>query len=229
MFEALAKSHGQDVFKVSASIAAPAFIEAISSTNHDQPWVLTSAIEFATKYVSKDDAPSELVTAVEAALLNCVKDTEDRDIQQVRLHQWILSSSLSICQMQAGVECLNQLIKTHATVTLGWTDSTGRNGLDHSLTLVASLLDPSGDESGGLVVGDLVINLLRKAGDAILPVLPGLLEAMIKRMTNAKTPTFLQVSSYPSTPHDCLNFQYRASSSLLRCYYECIQTLHWTS
>jgi len=173
-FEALAQSHGHDVYRVSASLAVPTFIEAISSANPDQPWVPTSAIEFMTKYVSTDSAPSELVIAVEAALFNCMENTEDRDIQQV------------------GVECLSQLVKRHATIVLGWADAQGRNGLDHSLAVTSILLDPSGDESGGLVVGDLVINLLRKAGDAILSVLPALLEAMIKRMTTAKTPTFLQ-------------------------------------
>lgn len=80
-------------------------------------------------------------------------------------------------------------------MTLKWTDEQGRSGLNHSLGLTAILLDSGGDESGGLLVGDLIINLLRKAGDEILPVLPNLLEAMIKRMTTAKTPTFIQVSN----------------------------------
>ena len=48
------------------------------------------------------------------------------------------------------------------------------------------------DESGGLVIGDLIIHLLRRAGEAVLPVLPQLLEAMVKRMRTAKTATFLQ-------------------------------------
>src|ERR1700742_4959140 len=94
---------------------------------------------------------------------------------------------------KASVQCLNEIIKEHATIALNWTDEQGRSGLEHSLALTAVFLDPSGDESGGLFVGDLIINLLRKAGDAILPVLPALLEAIIKRMTTAKTPTFIQV------------------------------------
>jgi len=48
------------------------------------------------------------------------------------------------------------------------------------------------DESGGLVIGDLIIHLLRRAGESILPVLPELLQAMVGRMTSAKTATFLQ-------------------------------------
>jgi hypothetical protein len=49
-------------------------------------------------------------------------------------------------------------------------------------------------ESGGLVIGDLIIHLLRRAGDAVLPVLPQLLHAMVIRMPSAKTAQFLQVS-----------------------------------
>ena len=43
------------------------------------------------------------------------------------------------------------------------------------------------------MIGDLIIHLLRRAGEAVLPVLPQLLEAMVGRMRTAKTATFLQV------------------------------------
>jgi hypothetical protein len=59
-------------------------------------------------------------------------------------------------------------------------------------TLVAKLLQ-SQDESGGLAIGDLITHLLRRAGEAILPVLPDLLQAMVGRMKSANTATFLQV------------------------------------
>lgn len=61
--------------------------------------------------------------------------------------------------------------------------------------MVARLLQNE-DESGGLVIGDLIIHLLRRAGESVLPVLPDLLHAMIGRMTSAKTATFLQVSTF---------------------------------
>lgn len=48
-------------------------------------------------------------------------------------------------------------------------------------------------ESGGLVIGDLIIHLFRRAGDAVLSVLPQLLNAMVTRMPTAKTAQFLQV------------------------------------
>ncbi|OBZ68625.1 Importin-9 [Grifola frondosa] len=65
------------------------------------------------------------------------------------------------------------------------------SGLDSVLAVIAKQLQ-SEDESGGLVIGDLIIHLLRRAGDAVLPVLPQLLQAMISRMMTAKTATFLQ-------------------------------------
>jgi hypothetical protein len=75
---------------------------------------------------------------------------------------------------------------------LSWSDS-GRNGLDCVLSLIAKSLE-SQDESGGLVIGELIIHLLRRAGESVLPVLPELLQAMIARMITAKTATFLQVT-----------------------------------
>jgi hypothetical protein len=58
--------------------------------------------------------------------------------------------------------------------------------------IVAKLLQNQ-DESGGLVIGDLIIQLLRRAGEAVLPVLPELLQIMLSRMRTANTATFLQV------------------------------------
>lgn len=50
------------------------------------------------------------------------------------------------------------------------------------------------DESAGLTIGELIIHLLRRAGEAVLPVLPELLQAMVTRMLVAKTASFVQVS-----------------------------------
>lgn len=94
---------------------------------------------------------------------------------------------------QNGISCLTLLIRKDCNQLINWHDSNGRGGLDYVLALVAKMLE-SQDESGGLVIGDLIIHLLRRAGEAILPVLPQLLQAMVGRMTSAKTATFLQVS-----------------------------------
>ncbi|KAG2094819.1 armadillo-type protein [Suillus cothurnatus] len=65
---------------------------------------------------------------------------------------------------------------------LEWLDPSGQS-------VIAKLLQ-NDDESGGLVIGDLIITCLRRAGEAVLPVLPELLQAMGLRMLSAKTATY---------------------------------------
>jgi hypothetical protein len=89
---------------------------------------------------------------------------------------------------------LTRVIRKDCSQLLSWSDTNGRSGLDNVLTLVAKLLQ-SQDESGGLAIGDLIIHLFRRVGEAILPVLPDLLQAMVARMASAKTATFIQVGT----------------------------------
>jgi len=89
---------------------------------------------------------------------------------------------------------LTLVIRKDCNQLLSWSDANSQSGLDNVLKLVAKLLQNE-DESGGLVIGDLIIHLLRRAGESVLPVLPELLQAMVGRMTSAKTATFLQVST----------------------------------
>jgi len=94
---------------------------------------------------------------------------------------------------QNGVSCLTVIIRKDVQQVLAWTDpSTNQSGLASILGFVARLLN-SQEESGGLFIGDLIIHLMRKAGEAVLPVLPELLQAMLSRMKTAKTATFIQV------------------------------------
>lgn len=78
---------------------------------------------------------------------------------------------------------------------LSWSDSIGQTGLTRVLILIARLLNPAESESGGLVIGDLIIHILRNTGDAVLPVLPDLMRALANRMASAKTVGLLQVSA----------------------------------
>jgi hypothetical protein len=102
-----------------------------------------------------------------------------------------ITGLFNIC-LQNGVACLTLVIRKDCSQLLSWSDSSGRSGLDNVLSMIAKLLQNQ-DESGGLAIGDLIIHLLRKTGDSVLSVLPELLQAMIARMTIAKTATFLQV------------------------------------
>ena len=95
--------------------------------------------------------------------------------------------------LQNGIATLTLIIRKDINQLIHWSDpTTGQSGLDGVLQVIAKQRQ-SEDESGGLVIGDLIIHLLRRAGEAVLPVLPQLLEAMVRRMRTAKTATFLQV------------------------------------
>jgi hypothetical protein len=54
------------------------------------------------------------------------------------------------------------------------------------------VLQPDRSESASLFVGDLLLHVFRRAGEAILPILPDLLRALLNRLTTAKTSTFSQ-------------------------------------
>lgn len=43
-------------------------------------------------------------------------------------------------------------------------------------------------------MGDLIVHVLRQAGDSALPVIPGLLRALLARLSTAKTASFSQVT-----------------------------------
>lgn len=91
--------------------------------------------------------------------------------------------------------CLTWAIRKDVNQVLSWRDEASQSGIDNVLGVIARLLSNE-DESGGLVVGDLVIHLLRRAGSAVVSVLPELLQAMVRRMVTAKTATFVQASSH---------------------------------
>lgn len=74
---------------------------------------------------------------------------------------------------------------------LKWTDGNG-NGLDYIVKFIAKLLDPLLPESSSIFVGDLIVQLVRKANNHMLPVLPQLLTAIVHRLTSAKIPSFIQ-------------------------------------
>lgn len=73
-------------------------------------------------------------------------------------------------------------------------DEQGRSGLDRMLQLLSQLLQPSSSESGALYIGDLILHLLRNAGEHLSSVLPELLKALVERLLTAKTTIFTQVS-----------------------------------
>ncbi|KZP10073.1 ARM repeat-containing protein, partial [Athelia psychrophila] len=176
IFASMAASSAPGIYETVVKQALPTLCTAIGSATLDESWIAGSAIDLVTSLVK--GAPEHglgdgFFPLLAPNLFHCLKQAEDRDV------------------LQNGVVCLTLVIRKDCPQLLSWTDTTGETGIANVLAVVARLLQNE-DESGGLVIGDLIIHLLRRAGESVLPVLPELLHAMIGRMTSAKTATFLQ-------------------------------------
>ncbi|TFY66382.1 hypothetical protein EVG20_g4698, partial [Dentipellis fragilis] len=176
IFSSIAGSPTPGVYETAVKQTLPKLTAAIANSDPEQSWIASSAIELVTSLV--EGAPDARLgegffAAVAPNLFACMKVAEDRDV------------------LQNGVSLLTLVIRKDVNQLLNWTGADGQSGLSSVLGVIARLL-LNQDESGGLFVGDLIIHLLRRAGDAVLPVLPELLEAMLNRMATAKTATFLQ-------------------------------------
>ncbi|KAG1848518.1 armadillo-type protein [Suillus subalutaceus] len=148
--------------------ALPTLCTAIASSKPQEAWIAGSAIDLISSLVRgapEGGLGDGFFALLAPSLFSCLSEAEDRDV------------------LQNGMAYCRQILE--------WRDPSGQSGLDHILKVIAKLLQ-NDDESGGLVIGDLIIHLLRRAGEAVLPVLPELLQAMVLRMLSAKTATFIQ-------------------------------------
>lgn len=84
------------------------------------------------------------------------------------------------------------LVNRNIEGILSWSDGNG-NGVDYIVKFIAKLLEPSLPESSAIFVGDLIVQLVRRASSNMMPVLPQLLTAIIHRLSHAKMPSFIQV------------------------------------
>ncbi|EJF67437.1 ARM repeat-containing protein [Dichomitus squalens LYAD-421 SS1] len=174
VFQSLASS---PAYQAVVHQALPALTTALMSATEVDSYVASAAFELVGALV--EGAPASglgdgFFAILAPALYATLRATEDREA------------------IQNGIATLTLIIRKDINQLIHWTDpTTGQSGLDGVLQVIAKQLQ-SEDESGGLVIGDLIIHLLRRAGEAVLPVLPQLLEAMVRRMRTAKTATFLQ-------------------------------------
>ncbi|OJT08019.1 Importin-9 [Trametes pubescens] len=163
VLESLASSPAPGVYLTVVRQALPTLCNAIMSSSAVDSWVASAAIELVSSLVS--GAPETglgegFFAMLAPSLFSCLRTTEDRDV------------------IQNGIACLTLLIRKDVNQLISWSDpASSQSGLDGVLAVIAKQLQ-SEDESGGLVIGDLIIHLLRRAGEAVLPVLPQLLQAM---------------------------------------------------
>ncbi|KAH7338870.1 ARM repeat-containing protein [Rhizoctonia solani] len=173
VFEGLAAAS----YQATVSQALPSLSAALTSVSKDETWVTSSALEIITglmRGAHEGQLGQGFFENLGPALFKAIGETEDRDV------------------IQNGIECLTLIVRKDHTQLTQWRDSTGHSGFDNVLTFLARLLQRDQNESGGLVVGDLIIHLFRRSGEQIGPVLPELLQAMVTRIVSAKTATFLQ-------------------------------------
>ncbi|KAF7337532.1 ARM repeat-containing protein [Mycena sanguinolenta] len=174
----LASSSAAGIYQTVVKQALPNLCQAMAAAPLAESWITSSAIELVSSLVtgaSEGNLGEGFFALLAPSLFKCLGEAEDRDV------------------LQNGISCLTLIIRRDCGQLLSWSDS-GQSGLDCVLSLIAKSLENQ-DESGGLVIGDLIIHLLRRAGESVLPVLPQLLQAMVGRMTTAKTATFLQVNT----------------------------------
>ncbi|KAJ3506346.1 hypothetical protein NLJ89_g6919 [Agrocybe chaxingu] len=172
----LASSPANGIYETVVKQALPPLSAAVSSAKKEESWIASSAIDLISGLVSgakENNLGEGFFQLLAPGLFSCLGGAEDRDV------------------LQNGISCLTLIIRKDCNQIVSWNDGSGRSGLDYVLSLIGRMLE-SQDESGGLQIGDLIIHLLRRTGDAVLPVLPQLLQAMVSRMTTAKTATFLQ-------------------------------------
>jgi len=177
ILNAFASAKHPGVYQAVVKAALPILCHAIGMPKPDESsWVPSSAIDLITNIQTAapaDGLGEGFFSTLAPSLFVCLANAEDRDI------------------LQNGVVLLTWVVRKDVNQLLSWHDAQGRSGIDNVLIVIAKLLSNE-DESGGLVIGDLITHLLRRASSAVIAVLPALLQAMVRRMVTAKTATFVQ-------------------------------------
>ncbi|CAG8680386.1 6167_t:CDS:10, partial [Gigaspora rosea] len=143
--------------------------------NNTDPAVTASAIDLIASLVKGGPSPlpSPYIEHVFPPLMHLMLTTEDRSI------------------LQNGEICLKYFVQKDCTRIAEWNDVNGKTGLDYVIQFIAKSLQPTESESATFF-GDLVVKLIEKAGNRLLPVLPELLRAVAAKLESARTATFIQ-------------------------------------
>ncbi|KZT52890.1 ARM repeat-containing protein [Calocera cornea HHB12733] len=175
MFETLASSpyYVSVVRETLPRLAQTAADNAVSSPNSSVP-----AIDLITSLIRGCKLPNGLgegfVDMVVPALTTCILTAEDRDL------------------VGSAVVCLTHVVRKDCPQILRYHNPQGQTGLQIMIQVLAHVLRPQESEAGGLWIGDLVVHLLRRAGDEMAAVLPDLLISLVTRLPTVKTAPFIQ-------------------------------------
>ncbi|KAJ3310538.1 Importin 9 [Boothiomyces sp. JEL0838] len=93
--------------------------------------------------------------------------------------------------LQNGQETLKVLVNRDLNGIIQWNNGT-RSGLEYVLEFIGKMLGPNESESSALFIGNLIIKVIQKGGDLIVPFIPTLLTGIIQRLDHAKIPAFIE-------------------------------------
>ncbi|WVQ75750.1 hypothetical protein IAR50_005381 [Cryptococcus sp. DSM 104548] len=159
--------------KLAATISSPVTDETVH--------VPGEAVQLANSLLRVRGGPleAELVATVTRSVIEVLRITDDMDV------------------IQHGMIHLTLIVRKDCDKLVQWHDAQGQNGINAIFALLARFLAPEFSESGGIFVGELIMHLFRKAGQAIGPVLPELLRAVVERLKYAKMASFIQTLVLP--------------------------------
>ncbi|KAJ9099923.1 hypothetical protein QFC21_003928 [Naganishia friedmannii] len=182
LFETMAGSESEETYQSLVRSSAPIFANILSAlSTQDNMGIQAEACELVGHILDgrAGDVGSELGPAVWKPMFDCAMNTDDH------------------ATVQAASDTLTKFIRKDANALLQWRDAQGQSGLERMLQMLARLLEPSFSESGALFIGDLILHLLRNAGEHLASVLPALLKALVERILISKTTTFTQTLILP--------------------------------
>ncbi|PWN46726.1 ARM repeat-containing protein [Violaceomyces palustris] len=198
LLESLASSKSSIISRVvverSLPILSAAIVDSLKEEEEEEeePSALAeSAVELTLAVLqgAKADHLQGVVGVLCPNLFRVLRKSKDRDV------------------IQNGLECLTLLVKK-SHLELFSIDSAlleegeqvpRKEAMQIIMEILARQLGPEEPESGGLAVGKLVVSLLRKSSERVLPYLEPLLQAMVKRLATAKTASFCQSLLSPFT------------------------------
>ena len=173
LFEELAKN--SFYYPALCSTSLP-FIGQVFATPDIDPVVFSSAIDLLTAMISYGPSPlpNEFTEQMFPSVMQLAWNIHDIDV------------------LQSAQECIKTFIIKDYEHIMRWHDPSGKSGLEYIIHFIAKLLDPTCPDSDALFVGDLIVTLIQKVGNGIVPVLPDLLTAVLERLMNTEHQLFIQ-------------------------------------
>ncbi|KAJ3091242.1 Importin 9 [Quaeritorhiza haematococci] len=179
LFEALAANPNPAMSEAFRARMVPALCQAIvqpvqpGQDEEEVSGFRSSAIDFLKALIKNGPASPLYISRAFPVLVHLLLATDNHNI------------------LQSGQECLKAMVQKDFAGIAQWSDGT-QNGLQYTMQFLAKLLHPSQSESAAVFVGDLIVKLIQKGGNVLVPVIPDILKAVTERLQAAERPSFIQ-------------------------------------